>query len=100
VAITLTPLPPSPSRERGARGEWVNLDESVGVERNGPDLAHVINALPPENGLPSLIARAALLRNESRGAHYRLDAPETKPEWRGRIHWRSGQPPGFEEVAA
>ena len=33
----------------------------------------------------SLIARAAQARPESRGAHYRSDAPHKKPEWRHRI---------------
>ncbi|MBU9674746.1 L-aspartate oxidase [Planococcus sp. CP5-4] len=33
----------------------------------------------------SLIATAALLRKESRGGHYRIDAPETKPEWAGKV---------------
>jgi L-aspartate oxidase len=32
----------------------------------------------------SLICRSALERNESRGTHFRSDAPEPKPEWDGR----------------
>jgi L-aspartate oxidase len=48
--------------------------------------------------LVSLIARSALLRRESRGAHFRVDAPTPDPAWRGRIHWRRGHPPVFEEV--
>jgi L-aspartate oxidase len=32
-----------------------------------------------------LIARAALARPESRGAHFRLDFPETDAAWRGRL---------------
>jgi aspartate oxidase len=46
----------------------------------------------------SLIAHAALLRAESRGAHFRNDAPYPDPAWRGRVHWRRAQPPAFEEV--
>ncbi len=33
----------------------------------------------------SLIARAALTRTESRGAHYRADFPRSRPEWRRHI---------------
>ncbi|MFK8795000.1 L-aspartate oxidase [Planococcus plakortidis] len=33
----------------------------------------------------SLIASAALLREESRGGHYRIDAPEPKAEWSGQV---------------
>lgn len=33
----------------------------------------------------SLIATAALLREESRGGHYRIDAPEPKAEWDGKV---------------
>src|SRR5262249_54838973 len=32
-----------------------------------------------------LVSYAALLRQESRGAHYRLDFPESREEWQRRI---------------
>ena len=44
--------------------------------------------------------KAAWLRAESRGAHYRLDTPQPDPAWRGRILWRRNAPPQFEEVHA
>lgn len=34
-----------------------------------------------------LMAQAALTRNESRGTHWRLDAPATDPQWRVRLAW-------------
>jgi L-aspartate oxidase len=74
------------------------LDRDLGVERDATHLQSVIAQVP--DSLPALIASAALLRNESRGAHFRTDAPDEDPAWRGRIHWRQASAPVFEEVAA
>jgi L-aspartate oxidase len=83
----------------------VRLDADLGVERARQRLERLIAELPdPDTALTSdlllasLVARAAVLRRESRGAHFRTDFPESDPAWRGRIHWRRGQPPVFEEV--
>jgi L-aspartate oxidase len=84
------------------------LDRDLGMERSAERLSALAADLPdPEAGasldgswLAALVTRAALLRRESRGAHYRADAPETRPEWRGRIHWRRSHEPRFEVVAA
>ncbi|MEO8285899.1 MAG: FAD-dependent oxidoreductase [Chloroflexota bacterium] len=89
-----------PEEELGGR-----LDRDLGVARNAADLSGLAADLPdPLCRMPaghlvaSLATRAALLRAESRGAHYRTDATETLPEWRGRIMWRRGSVPHFEEV--
>jgi L-aspartate oxidase len=81
------------------------LDADVGVERARPRLERLIGELPTPDVaatadllLTSLVARAAVLRRESRGAHFRTDFPESNPAWRGRIHWRRGRAPVFEEV--
>jgi L-aspartate oxidase len=81
------------------------LDADVGVERTAQRLERLIAELPTPDVAPtsdllltSLVARAAVLRRESRGAHFRTDFPESDPAWRGRIHWRRGQTPVFEEV--
>jgi L-aspartate oxidase len=81
------------------------LDAELGVERNGPGLRAVLDRLPdPRDDTPdavliaTLVARAAWLRAESRGAHFRRDAPHTHAAWRGRIHWRIASGPRFEEV--
>jgi L-aspartate oxidase len=82
------------------------LETELGVERDGAGLGHLVADLPirpdtdtnPATLVVALAARAALLRAESRGAHYRADAPTLNPAWRGRIHWRRDQAPTFEEV--
>jgi L-aspartate oxidase len=98
------------SRESGVRGWGLEelgerLDRDLGVERDAEGLRPLVADLPvPAQDTPSdlliagLAARAALLRAESRGAHYRTDAPQPDPAWRGRILWRRDTPPQFEEV--
>jgi L-aspartate oxidase len=39
-----------------------------------------------------LMVRAALAREESRGAHYRSDFVEARPEWRRRLAWHFTSP--------
>jgi L-aspartate oxidase len=95
-----------PHRERGGRELGELLDDQLGVERDGEGLAQLIATLPdPESEcaeagcvISGLAARAALMREESRGAHYRTDYLDPRPEWQGRILWRRGTPPRFEEV--
>lgn len=68
----------------------------VGIERNGRDLRNAVqqlhswrvegttvSSLETMNllQLARATAQAALMRRESRGAHYRDDYPETSPEW-------------------
>jgi L-aspartate oxidase len=85
------------------------LDADLGVERSRKQLAALAVELPePEASansdllVASLAANAALLREESRGAHYRIDFPNSDPTWRGRLHWRRANHvrPVFEEVSS
>ncbi|MGZ4856968.1 MAG: fumarate reductase (CoM/CoB) subunit TfrA [Methanobacteriaceae archaeon] len=48
---------------------------------------HLQDALELENMIlvAKLVARAALIREESRGSHYREDYPETRAEWKKSI---------------
>ena len=39
-----------------------------------------------------LMAQAALLREESRGAHYRTDFPKPRDEWRRHLTFRKSAP--------
>jgi len=77
------------------------LWEDVGIVRDGTNLRSALDELgelarrteprrgsdvpgPVANAVltATLIARAALTRTESRGAHYRSDFPERRPAWR------------------
>ncbi|MDQ2808951.1 MAG: FAD-dependent oxidoreductase [Chloroflexota bacterium] len=84
----------------------LRLDRDLGVERDGARLGALLADVPdpdapdcPSEGrLAALATRAALLRAESRGAHYRTDTPTSDPAWRGRIHWRRDCAPQFERI--
>ena len=94
--------PAPPATDEVKRLTW----SAVGIEREGAALAAAAArfaaweaALPPYADRASyelasvlacsrMAAEAALLREESRGAHYRTDFRETRPEWRRHIIWR------------
>ncbi|MCI4368583.1 MAG: L-aspartate oxidase [Thermoplasmata archaeon] len=85
------------------------LWESVGIVRRGPGLRSAVHTLEElsrkleperESALASpganavltalLIARSALARTESRGAHYRSDYPSPRAAWRHHLGVRRG----------
>jgi L-aspartate oxidase len=108
---------PLPRAGGGIEGEGFAMDDAVlgavldrdlGVERDAARLSALVHALPDPGRattptahlVAALAARAALRREESRGAHYRNDAPEPREEWRGRLCWRRGMAPEFERIDA
>jgi L-aspartate oxidase len=98
---------PPVSREALQSLMWDN----VGIVRDGDSLSRARAALsarhaalpPPTDRLSHeladlvvcgrLVTEAALLRQESRGAHYRSDFPEPREEWRRHIVFRRGAGP-------
>jgi L-aspartate oxidase len=84
--------------------EWARLrklcSSALGIERTEakmralPDQLEALSLLPLTNDrnllelragaiTARLVARAALLRTESRGGHYRTDHPNPDPDWAG-----------------
>jgi len=98
---------PSPSREAVQSLMW----DHVGIVRDGDSLSRAKATLAawhatlpkptdrPAHELTDLVAcgrlvtEAALIREESRGAHYRSDFPQQHEEWRRHIVFRKGSPP-------
>jgi L-aspartate oxidase len=106
---------PAARTEGGAMPDRASLQalmwDKVGIVRDGNGLldaearlAAFEAALPPPNDRAShelanmvlcgrLMAHAALLREESRGAHFRTDFPEPRDEWRRHLTFRRGHRP-------
>jgi L-aspartate oxidase len=67
---------------RSGEGLREALEEIDEIHRRAPAGAWELRSLLT---VARLIARAALARPESRGAHFRLDFPEMDARWRGRL---------------
>ncbi len=65
------------------------LDRYAFVERDGEELRDVVEGI--EDGPVRLILRSALIREESRGVHYRKDFPQKDDRFRGYIVWHRGE---------
>ncbi|MCK4723404.1 MAG: hypothetical protein KAT75_08865, partial [Dehalococcoidia bacterium] len=87
------------------------LWDKVGIVRSGEDLAEAAatlaawqSSVPQPTDRPSyelnnmilnarLMTEAALLRQESRGAHFRTDFPESLSDWQKHIVFKVNNPP-------
>ena len=82
---------PPPSAYPAARVASDDLRRQVwrdaGVIRDPAGLTDLLGSLDP---LASLVARFALARTESRGVHYRIDAPVPDPALEGHFVLKSG----------
>jgi L-aspartate oxidase len=71
---------------------------NAGLERDAEGLRALLGDPHP---LARLVARCALHREESRGAHIRADFPETEAPLHGQhtVVEPAGEPPGYETWA-
>ncbi len=65
------------------------LDRYAFVERDGEELRSAVEGAG--DGPVRLILMSAMLREESRGVHYRRDFPRKDEKFRGYIVWRRGE---------
>ena len=114
LALAEAPMPaPAPVMAPDLRGDSNPLALSrlrevlwsgLGLARSGASLGRAqeqLERLRPRlswetSGVAEWLLVAASFRQESRGAHRRLDFPHTRPEWQGHSLLRQGQPPQLE----
>lgn len=110
------PVPARPARLPDLQATRELLWRRAGVIRDAGSLREIAQlapdalesreaaiATPPDVIVAMLVARAALVREESRGGHFRVDHPHEDPAWLLHIAQRVGEPPrlgSFEEILA
>lgn len=108
------PMPARPARLPDLQATRELLWRGAGVIRDADSLAEIATlapealesraaaiATPPDVLVAMLVARAALVREESRGGHFRSDFPEEDPRWAVHVAQRVGDEPrvgSFEEI--
>jgi L-aspartate oxidase len=82
-------MPSAPPPERTASQELRDqVWREAGVMRDPADLAHLALS---QDVVAQLVARFAVARSESRGVHYRIDAPTADPAFEGHFVLRPGR---------
>jgi len=101
AALDEPPLPPIPDDVTPASPERIapaSLRDQVwreaGVMRDPAGLAELASSPDP---VASLVARFALARLESRGVHYRIDAPAPDAAYAGHLVLRAGRDLALEQ---
>ncbi len=85
AAVDLPPAPPERAAPAALREQvWLQ----AGVVRDPAGLTDLATSPDP---VASLVARFAIARAESRGVHYRIDAPATDPAFEGHLVLRPGR---------
>jgi L-aspartate oxidase len=95
------PAPASPRRAVSSANLPELMWKAAGLVRNEAGLSDALAALgngdqSPQHRAAALVCEAALLRHESRGAHFRADFPATGQDWQGRIVLARDRAPRFE----
>ncbi|HEV3233344.1 MAG TPA: L-aspartate oxidase [Candidatus Dormibacteraeota bacterium] len=93
---------PQPERARTVSGRQLPdvMWRSAGLVRDGKGLRGALGALgdgsaSAQHRAARLIVEAALIREESRGGHFRADHPETSSRWLGHILQQKDRAPRF-----
>ncbi len=108
------PMPARPAALPDLQSTRELLWNGAGVIRDAESLATIASlapdaldsrtaaiATPPDVIVAMLVARAALVREESRGGHFRSDFPNEDPRWAIHVAQRVGDTPrigSFEEI--
>jgi L-aspartate oxidase len=71
-----------PAARPASQADRAALERAAGPLRSAAGLREALDGDP--GGLAGLVLRAALVREESRGAHVRTDRPDEVPAWAGR----------------
>jgi L-aspartate oxidase len=71
------------AQAKAALAKWQSLVQAP-VDRPSQEVADLLTC-------SRLVTEAALIREESRGAHYRTDFPEPREEWRRHLVFRTAR---------